>query len=102
MLISTCSCADIFKLDRYTLERVYKELFDEEKVDIPGDEIFEYWDDGGEKLEELFKYSLDDAVAVTKIGEKMLLLSMELTRIVGQPFFDILEWPRVRWLNGTS
>lgn len=92
------------QLDRYTLERVYKELFDEEKVDIPGDEIFEYWDDGGEKLEELFKYSLDDAVAVTKIGEKMLPLSMELTRIVGQPFFDIarmatgqmVEWYLIR------
>lgn len=92
------------QLDRYTLERVYKELFDEEKQDVPGDEIFEYWDGGGEKLEELFKYSLDDALAVTKIGEKMLPLSMELTRIVGQPFFDIarmatgqmVEWYLIR------
>ncbi len=32
------------QLDRYTLERVYKELFDEQKVDVPGDEIYEYWD----------------------------------------------------------
>lgn len=91
-------------LDRYTLERVYRELFGEEKKDIPGDEIFEYWDEGGEKLEMLFKYSLDDAVAVTKIGEKMLPLSLELTRIVGQPFFDIarmatgqmVEWYLIR------
>jgi DNA polymerase, archaea type len=92
------------QLDRYTLDRVYKELFDEEKVDVPGDEIFEYWDQGGEKLEKLFKYSLDDAVSVTKIGEKLLPLSMELTRIVGQPFFDIarmatgqmVEWYLIR------
>ena len=92
------------QLDRYTLERVYKELFDEQKVDVPGDEIFEYWDDGGEKLETLFKYSLDDAVSVTKIGEKLLPLSMELTRLVGQPFFDIarmatgqmVEWYLIR------
>lgn len=92
------------QLDRYTLERVYKELFDEEKQDVPGDEIFEYWDGDGEKLEELFKYSLDDATAVTKIGDKMLPLSMELTRIVGQPFFDIarmatgqmVEWYLIR------
>ncbi len=92
------------QLDRYTLDRVYKELFDEEKVDVPGDEIFEYWDHGGEKLEKLFKYSLDDAVSVTKIGEKLLPLSMELTRIVGQPFFDIarmatgqmVEWYLIR------
>ena len=92
------------QLDRYTLERVYKELFDEEKEDVPGDEIYEYWDSGGEKLKKLFKYSLDDAVAVTKIGEKMLPLSMELTRLVGQPFFDIarmatgqmVEWYLIR------
>jgi len=92
------------QLDRYTLERVYKELFDEAKEDVPGDEIYKYWDEGGEKLKKLFEYSLDDAVAVTKISEKMLPLSMELTRIVGQPFFDIarmatgqmVEWYLIR------
>jgi len=92
------------QLDRYTLERVYKELFDEAKEDVPGDEIYKYWDEGGEKLRTLFEYSLDDAVAVTKIAEKMLPLSMELTRIVGQPFFDIarmatgqmVEWYLIR------
>ena len=92
------------QLDRYTLERVYKELFDETKEDVPGDEIYKYWDEGGEKLKKLFEYSLDDAVAVTKIAEKMLPLSMELTRIVGQPFFDIarmatgqmVEWYLIR------
>jgi DNA polymerase, archaea type len=91
-------------LDRYTLERVYQELFGEEKRDIPGDEIYEYWKDGGKRLETLFKYSLDDAVAVTKIGEKMLPLTLELTRIVGQPFFDVarmttgqlVEWYLIR------
>ncbi|MDD1763160.1 MAG: DNA-directed DNA polymerase [Methanobacteriaceae archaeon] len=91
-------------MDRYTLERVYWELFGENKEDIPGDEICNYWDDGGEQLDSLFKYSLDDAVAVTKIGEKMLPLTMELTRIVGQPFFDVarmatgqlVEWYLIR------
>jgi DNA polymerase I len=77
------------QLDRYTLERVYKELFGENKIDIPGDEIYSCWEDGGEKLEKLFEYSLEDAIAVTEIGEKMLPLSMELTRIVGQPLFDV-------------
>lgn len=92
------------QLDRYTLERVYLELFDRKKEDIPGDEIHQYWSDGGEKLEKLFRYSLDDAVAVTEIGEKMLPLPLELTRIVGQPFFDIarmttgqmVEWYLIR------
>jgi DNA polymerase, archaea type len=92
------------QLDRYTLERVYKELFGKEKHDIPGDRVYEYWRDGGEKLESLFKYSLDDAVSVTEIGEKMLPLTLELTRIVGQPFFDVarmttgqlVEWYLIR------
>ena len=92
------------QLDRYTLDRVYLELFKEEKRDIPGDQIHEYWRDGGEKLKTLFKYSLEDAVAVTEIGEKMLPLTLELTRIVGQPFFDVarmttgqlVEWYLIR------
>ncbi|BDZ69910.1 DNA-directed DNA polymerase [Methanobacterium petrolearium] len=91
-------------LDRYTLERVYLELFGKEKHDIPGDEIHEYWTAGGKKLERLFRYSLDDAVTVTEIGEKMLPLTQELTRIVGQPFFDVarmttgqmVEWYLIR------
>ncbi len=95
------------QLDRYTLERVYLELFGQEKYDIPGDEIYQYWNDGGERLEKLFRYSLDDAVAVTEIAEKMIPLTLELTRIVGQPFFDVarmttgqqVEWYLIRKAN---
>ena len=76
-------------LEHHTLKRVYKELFGEDKVEIPGHEVYTSWNDGGEKLEKLFKYSLADVMAVTKIGEKMLPLSVELTRIVGQPLFDV-------------
>jgi DNA polymerase I len=91
-------------LDRYTLERVYLELFGEEKVDVPGDKIWRYWDSDGEDLVKLFEYSLDDVVATLKIAEQTLPLSLELTRIVGQPFFDLTrmatgqqaEWYLVR------
>lgn len=91
-------------LDRYTLERVYRELFGEEKEDIEGDEIWKYWDSGGEKLEKLFEYSLDDALAAYKIGEKMIPLTLELTRIIGQPLSDVsrmasgqmIEWFLIR------
>ena len=76
-------------LEHHTLKRVYKELFGGDKVDIPGHEVYTSWNGGGEKLEKLFKYSLEDVIAVTKIGEKMLPLSIELTRIVGQPLFDV-------------
>jgi DNA polymerase I len=76
-------------LEHHTLKRVYKELFGEDKLDIPGHEVYRSWNDDGEKLERLFKYSQADVMAVTKIGEKMLPLSIELARIVGQPLFDV-------------
>ena len=76
-------------LERYTLERVYYELFGEEKIDVPGDRIWEFWDDEGEELDNLFDYSLDDVVSTLKIAEQTLPLNLELTRIVGQPLFDV-------------
>lgn len=78
-------------LNRHTLKNVYRELFGEEKYDIPGDQIHTYCEEGGDKLEQLFKYSMDDAVAITQIGKKMLPLSIELTRIVGQPLFEVVR-----------
>ena len=75
-------------LEHHTLKRVYKELFGKDKIDIPGHEVYTSWNND-EKLEKLFKYSLADVTAVTEIGEKMLPLSVELTRIVGQPLFDV-------------
>lgn len=91
-------------LDRYTLERVYLELFGEEKIDVPGDKIYQYWDNEGEELKTLFDYSLDDTVSTLKIAEQTLPINLELTRVVGQPFFDITrmstgqqaEWYLVR------
>lgn len=76
-------------LDRYTLERVYKELFDIEKIDVPGDKIFEYWDSDNELLEKLFDYSMDDAITTTEIADKLTPLTVAQTRLVGQPLFDI-------------
>jgi DNA polymerase, archaea type len=91
-------------LEHHTLKRVYKELFGEDKIDIPGHEVYTCWNDDGEKLEKLFRYSLGDVKAVTQVGEKMLPLSIELTRIVGQPLFDVarmgsgkqVEWYLIR------
>ena len=76
-------------LERYTLERVYYELFGEEKIDVPGDRIWEFWDNEGEELDDLFDYSLDDVVSTLKIAEQTLPLNLELTRIIGQPLFDV-------------
>ena len=76
-------------LERYTLERVYYELFGEEKIDVPGERIWEFWDNEGEELDNLFDYSLDDVISTLKIAEQTLPLNLELTRIIGQPLFDV-------------
>ena len=76
-------------LERYTLERVYYELFGEEKIDVPGERIWEFWDNGGEELDRLFDYSLDDVISTLRIAEQILPLNLELTRIIGQPLFDV-------------
>lgn len=76
-------------LDHYTLERVYLELFGEEKIDVEGDKIFEYWDSDDERLVELFKYSKDDAHTTLMIADKITPLPVAQSRLVGQPLFDI-------------
>lgn len=91
-------------LATHNLQRVYKELFGEEKIDIPMDEIQSSWVAGGKKLDRLFRYWLEYVISVTEIGEQMLPLSFELTRIVGQPLFDVarmgsgrqVEWHLMR------
>ena len=64
------------------------ELFGIDKMDIPASEVYNCWNSGGEKREVLFRYSLEDAKAIIQIGERMLPMSIELARIVGQPLFD--------------
>lgn len=91
-------------LDRYTLERVYLELFGEQKLDLPGDKLWKYWDAEGESLDKLFYYAREDVRATYEIGEKILPLNLELSRIVGQPLFDLsrmttgqqVEWFLIR------
>jgi DNA polymerase I len=88
------------QLNSHTLQSVYHKLFGDDKIDIPLDEIYTCWNDGGEKREKLFRYSLEDTIAITKIGERMLPISIELARIVGQPLFEIIRrgtGTQVKW-----
>ncbi len=73
----------------HTLQSVHLELFGEDKPDFPADDIYRCWNEGGEKLDKFHRYTLENAIAVTGIGERMLPLVIELTQIVGQPLFDI-------------
>lgn len=71
-------------LTEHTLQNVYQELLKEEKLDIPLDQLPLY---GGD--EKLLKYSLEDTRAISRIGEKLLPLVMEIARLVGQSLFDV-------------
>ncbi|MHC1598187.1 MAG: DNA-directed DNA polymerase [Candidatus Methanofastidiosia archaeon] len=90
-------------LSRYKLENVYKEHLGKDKSDIEGSKIWQYWDDPS-LLDELVLYSKEDAVATYEIGEQMLPLAYELTKIVNQRPFDVsrasssslVEWLLIR------
>jgi DNA polymerase I len=89
------------KLSSYVLENVVRELLEEEKEKIPGSELWQYWDAGGEKLARLIEYSMEDAEVTLRLSEKFLPLQYELTRIVQQPLFDVSRMTAgqlVEWL----
>ncbi len=91
----------VVKLSSYVLENVVREVLGIEKEKIPGDKLWKYWDEGGENLEKLIKYSMEDAEAALKLAEKFLPLQYELTRIVKQPLHDVSRMTAgqlVEWL----
>jgi DNA polymerase I len=76
------------QLNEHTLQKVYRKLFEDDKIDAPLDQIPNYKDTGDER-EKLFKYFLQDTKAISQIGDKMLPSSIEIARLVGQPLFDV-------------
>lgn len=106
-MIKGCIHIDLYRIVRrhlqlntHTISSVYMELFGIDKMDIPASEVYNCWNSGGEKREVLFRYSLEDAKAIIQIGERMLPMSIELARIVGQPLFDIVRrgtGTQVKW-----
>jgi len=72
------------RLTEHTLQRVYRELYRKEKMDISLDQLRTY---GGD--EKLIRYCLEDTRAINHIGEKMLPLVIEMARLVGQSLFDV-------------
>lgn len=88
------------QLNSHTLQNVYMELFRRDKIDIPLDQIYSCWCDDGEKLENLFRYSLEDTKAIGEIGEIMLPMIREIAGLVGQSIFEIVRrgtGTQVKW-----
>ncbi len=92
------------RLPKNDLESIYKEFFGKEKLDIDCARIHEYWDKGGKDLELLKEYNRQDALAAYKLGEEILPLYAELSRILGLPLYDVtwmtssqmVEWMIIR------
>lgn len=87
------------QLNSHTIGNVYKELFGIDNQDILASEIFNSWNKD-EKRETILRYSLEDVKTIIQIGERMLPMSIELARIVGQTLFDIVRrgtGTQVKW-----
>ncbi len=89
------------KLTSYVLEDVVREVLEVDKEKISSDKLWQYWDHGGKELQELIKYSLEDADFTLQLCEKFLPLYIELSRLVGQTLHDVSRMTAgqlVEWL----
>ncbi len=79
------------KILRYTLEDVYKAVLGKDKIDVEGRDIWKNWDNEGKDLEILARYSLQDAVATYELGEYILPLFTELSRLTGKTIYHAVR-----------
>ncbi|MEM4133620.1 MAG: DNA-directed DNA polymerase [Candidatus Micrarchaeia archaeon] len=79
-LVRILAAAQAIKLERHTLEEVYKELVggDDWKVDMFS--IYKMWDDENKRTE-LLEYAIKDAKAAHEIFKKLYPLEVELARL---------------------
>ncbi|MCX8202304.1 MAG: DNA-directed DNA polymerase [Candidatus Micrarchaeota archaeon] len=79
-LVRILAAAQAIKLERHTLEEVYKEMIggSDWKVDMLS--IYQMWDDDG-KRKELVEYAIKDAKAAHEIFRKLYPLEVELARL---------------------
>ncbi|MFW5902658.1 MAG: DNA-directed DNA polymerase [archaeon] len=76
-------------LPKNTLEMIYEEFTGKEKTNLTHKQITDYWKEGGEKLEKLKRYNLEDSIAAYQISEQVIPLYKELARLIGLPPYDV-------------
>ncbi len=78
------------KTETLDLDSVAKEIIGEKKKEgIDWTDIHVYWDEGGEKLKKLVEYNMHDSRITLKLAERLSPIILELSRIVGQPLFNV-------------
>lgn len=85
--VNFLSIIGALKLPRYTLEDVYKEFTGKEKLDIDVTDLWARWDKGN--IDIVAEYSLQDAEAAYVIGERLLPLYTELSKLLHQSIYDV-------------
>lgn len=96
-------CRKMFYLPRYTLEDVHQALFDEEKLDIEVEHMWDWWSKG-ENVDKIFEYSISDVDSCLAIAMEVLPTQYELSQLIGQPIFEVtrlgtgssIEWLLMR------
>jgi DNA polymerase I len=76
------------RMPRLSLDKVYAELMGKEKEDIKKLDIWKAWEKGGEELAHLAEYSRSDAVAAFHLGDYVLPLEIQLSKVSGTTLFD--------------
>ena len=83
-LIRILAAAQAIKLERHTLEEVYRELIGGEEWKIDMLSIYKMWDEN-EQRGKLIEYAIKDAKAAYEIFEKLFPLEIELARLTKIP-----------------
>lgn len=81
--------APTLRTETLDLSSVSAELLGEEKVKVDWEELWNMWQEGGEKLRKLVEYALTDAELTCKLCEKLLPLLVELSKVVNLPLFHV-------------
>jgi len=81
-----------FKLKRYKLENVAKELIGKEKLDVPPQEMEAYWNDPS-KIHTFIEYSRRDSELALELLLKLQLLDkyLALAQVSGRPLQDVIN-----------
>ncbi len=81
--------ANILRLSSFKLKDVYEAISTEKKVMVDKPNIWQMWDEGGEKLRELTYYNLNDADALRTVYDTFTPIIFELATITGDIAGDV-------------
>jgi DNA polymerase, archaea type len=79
----------ILKLGSYTLKNVYEAISKTKKTSIDRNDIYKMWVGSEKELEELVEYNLSDSVALQKVYDTLVPITMEITRTTGNTLSEV-------------